>query len=558
LRRSELQSPQIDSKLDQGKHPGLLSRVPLAVLAVAMLTALLHILPYWHAQTQTPPGWTFTGNVASNPDYMQYRVWMRQAEQTGILVSNKFTAEPNAPYLPVFLYYALGQVSEWTLVSPELVYAYAGSLFAFVLTILLFFIVRRFMPTSYQSWWVFLAVLFGGGLGAHLRLLANFDFVKNNFLLGQTLVEGLAWPTFENYRGNYIFSSLFDTHFLSIWVLSAAAVFALYLALNQSSFRHMLLAAFLFAAATLLHLYEGVTLIAIMAGVALLSARKGMLSRSALATMAACALAVAIAFGWQFLLYRSSGLPTPTWRGVNILFSTLLISYPAWVLIVWGLADYWRQASFDQVFLLGWALGCTALTLSGPFYPYPDRGTMTLQIPLYIIAGAIYFSHRPRVTLIPAVLAILVLAATPIWTLAFQWRSTNFTPDEPSMFLSTAHREIVDALGRQASANDLLVVDKTDFPWKTDDLWLAPEYPGKLYCGHFFLTPDYEDKCARVNRFFDNPVAQAAFLQDKGIRFVYVSKKDDPSRFENVPGLVQIKSEAIGSLFEFTQSADGR
>ncbi len=557
--RSESQSPQIDSKSDQNKQVGSFSRMSLPVVAVALLTALLHIFPYWHAQIQTPPGWTFTGNVASNPDYMQYRVWMRQTEQTGVLVSNKFTAEPNAPYLPVFLYYALGRVSEWTQVSPEFVYAYAGSLFAFVFTILLFVIIRRFVRTTYQTWWVFLAVLFGGGLGAHLRLLANFDFIKNNLLLGQTLVEGLAWPTFENYRGNYIFISLFDTHFLSIWVFSAAAVFALYLALSKPSFWRMLLAALLFAASTLLHLYEGVTLLAIIVGVAVLGMRKGLLSRSAVATMAACTLAVAVAFGWQFWLYRSSGLPTPTWRGVNILFSTLLISYPvAWVLIAWGLAGYWRQATFDQVFLLGWALGCTALTLSGPFYPYPDRGTMTLQIPLYIVAGAIYFARRPRVTLLPAVLAFLVLAATPIWTLAFQWRSTNFTPDEPSIFLDTAHLEIVDALRRQASANDLLVVDKTDFPWQTDDLWLAPEYPGKLYCGHFFLTPDYEDKCAQVNRFFDNPAAQSAFLQDKGIRFVYVSKKDDPSRFENVPGLVQIKSESIGSLFEFTPTADVR
>jgi len=51
-------------------------------------------------------------------------------------------------------------------------------------------------------------------------------------------------------------------------------------------------------------------------------------------------------------------------------------------------------------------------------------------------------------------------------------------------------------------------VDKSEVPWKTDDLWLAPEYPGKLYCGHFFLTADYEQKCAKVVRFFESHIPE--------------------------------------------------
>src|SRR5512143_333582 len=111
------------------------------------------------------------------------------------------------------------------------------------------------------------------------------------------------------------------------------------MALREPSPWRTLLACSLFAASTLLHLYEGVTLVAIVMGVALLSWRKGTLSRSAMTTMLACTVAVAASIGWQLVLYRSSGLATPTWRAVNILFSTLLISYPvAWVLIAWGLA----------------------------------------------------------------------------------------------------------------------------------------------------------------------------------------------------------------------------
>ena len=41
---------------------------------------------------------------------------------------------------------------------------------------------------------------------------------------------------------------------------------------------------------------------------------------------------------------------------------------------------------------------------------------------------------------------------------------------------------------------DVLLVDRTRPGWETDDRWLAPTYPGLLYCGHFFLTVDFEDK----------------------------------------------------------------
>lgn len=119
--------------------------------------------------------------------------------------------------------------------------------------------------------------------------------------------------------------------------------------------------------------------------------------------------------------------------------------------------------------------------------------------------------------------------------------------------MSPAHREIVDTLRDRASEDDVLLVDKSDFPWKTDDLWLAPEYPGKFYCSHFFLTVDYERKRAEVVSFFRSydPEEQAAFLRKRKVRFLYVEAKKDPQRFNRIPGLMLVKSTSIGSLFEY-------
>jgi hypothetical protein len=112
---------------------------------------------------------------------------------------------------------------------------------------------------------------------------------------------------------------------------------------------------------------------------------------------------------------------------------------------------------------------------------------------------------------------------------------------------------MVDLLQQRAKQNDVLILDKSRDPWRTDDLWLAPQYPGKLYCGHFFLTVDYDRKCAEVNRFFrDSPERQSTFLHEHGIRHVYVEAQDDPGRLERVPGLILLKATSIGSLFEYT------
>jgi hypothetical protein len=506
--------------------------------------AVLNIGPHWRAWSQTPPGWTFTGNVSVSPDMMQYRAWMRQAQQDGILIDNRFTTEPNQPHLPVIFYYAMGKVSQWMDIAPEFALAYTGALLAFTISLLLFLVVRYFSSSLDEAWWIYLVIIFGGGLGAHLKILSNISLFSNNFLLRRTLVEGLQMhPVFEDYRWPYFVVSMFETHALLLWLIVSVAIISLFFTLHKFSWWRLSLTVIIYAFATLLHIYQGITLLVITAAVIFVLWRKGLEVRSGLITLGVAGIFVAICIGWQVMLYRSSGLPLPNWRAQSIQFSTLLIGYPlAWGLIAWGFTDYWRRAGMKECFLLGWALGCTALILSGPFYPYPDRGMLTLSIPLYIVAGTIFFSrfkgYKPAAVLV----AVLILGATPAWIMK-----------EPYMFMSSEHSEMVDLLSEYASENDVLILDKSEDPWRTDDLWLVPEYPGKLYCGHFFLTPDYDSKCSQLVHFFNDSTAeeQAAFLESQDIRFVYIDADDDPQRFERVPGLVLLRSLSIGSLYEY-------
>jgi hypothetical protein len=538
-----------------GENRRFFSRLPLAVYALAVLAGLLHMMPVWRAQSRTPAGWTFTGNVDSSPDYIQYRSWMRQSQGTGMLMDDRFTSEANRRFLPVTFYYALGKIATWTRVQPEFVFAYAGGVLAIALTILLFLAVQHFFGRRYEAWWVFLVLMFGGGLGSHYKLLARFQAIRNNEITRRLFVEPIWDPkvlVFEDYRGHYIFTTFFDTHYLLVWLVSLAAVLSLYFALKDTSAARIGGEALLFALATWLHIYEAITLSAIAAGVAFFYWRKGLLSRPRLAAFAAGPLGAAVTLAVLFVLQHASGIPLATWREVNVVAAMLFMAYPvAWIAIAWRGGSFWGDAGPDGCFLLGWAVACTAITLSGPFYPYPDRGTMTLEVALYLIAGMIYFSRYARVTRTAALVIVFLTAATPMWCLLRWWNFTEFGANPAYTYLSPEHRQIIRALLDRAVQSDVLLADDDDV------LWLAPEYPGRHYCGHFFLTVDYEAKKQARSRFFAaEPLRQADFLAAQKIRFLYVAKNQDPARFAAVPGLSLLAAGKAGALFEYNRDRE--
>jgi len=532
-----------------------LFKIPTPVWIVALLVSLLHMAPFWRAEMQTPPGWTFTGNLRTSPDYLQYRIWMRRAQETGVLVDNRFTSQSSKPYLPVVFYYFVGKLGSWTGQSPEAMYQYLGVILAFGLVLLLFVTVRLFLSSSYQTWWVFLIILLGGGLGAHLKVLSQVRWVGENLLFKATLGEGLAArPPFEDYRGIYFFSTFFDTHHLIIWLLSLGTVLSLYLFIRHRSVSLGLLTVSLFSLVTIIHIYEGITLLAVGASITALMWWKRLSPGAATAVLAAMVASVSAIFIVLLYLHSVSGSAFPSWRAIPIAPVTLLLGFPlGWAILLPGLSRFCKDApQLDQCFLLGWLLGCVVVTLSGPFYPYPDRGTMTLQIPVYVIAGAIYFSRHARVTWLQAAVVVVLLGVTPALGLYREWRDTAFNPAVPALFLGPEHRAIVRTLQERSTENDVLLVNKSKQPWETDDLWLGPAFPGKLYCGHFFLTDNYEAKLQAVAQFFDTtPDQRQEFLRGQGIKFVYVGADESPKQFLKTPGLVLLESTSVGALFEY-------
>ncbi len=521
--------------------------LPVAVWIIALLAALIHMFPVWHAAAQTPAGYEFTGNVTVSPDYMQYRTWMRQSADSGVFVDNRFTAEPSTPYLPVVFYWGIGTLARTLGVLPEDVYSYSGALFAFLLALLVFLTARYFLPSGRGMWWVSLAILCGGGLGAHLKLLNQIGAVRESGMLGKVVGAVNGAPIFESYRSHYMFKVLFDTHFLLLCLATVGALLAFYFAILRFSAWRATLAAGLCAALTVLHVYEAFTFFAVFAMITFFCWRRGLHVRAAVLTTLACFSAMAICLAVLLTIYRSSGLPLPDWLPPEAPFASLVLAFPiAWFLIVAGFAAWWRASSIESCFLLGWGLGCALLSLSGPYYPYADRAPMTMQIPICIIAGAIYFARRERVSALGAALVIFVLGVAPAYEVRRLWKATDFNPRVPTTFLDAEHRATIELLKSKAKPNDVLLADDLDYRW------LAPENPGKNYNGHFFLTVHFDKKSAKAEQFFAGSVKQREeFLRNEGVKFVYVAEKRGPQEFEQIPGLVVLQRARHGVLFEY-------
>lgn len=538
------------------RSPGRTHAIPRWVWLVALLAAVVHMAPYWKAADATPDGWTFTANLSASPDYMQYRVWMRQTQSEGPIVSNRFTTEPNSPHLPVALYWGIGRIATITGITPEWIYAWAGAALASAFAVLLYLTVRYFAPHSRAAVWIFGALLVGGGLGGYVKFLQASERAWNNPVIRKLILQPLsaesAGVVFDSYRGNYIVQSLFDTHFLMFWTVTTAAVMMLYLTVTGFTYLRLAGMSLLFGISTFLHVYEGLTLMLITSGALLLCWRKGLPARRALLIWGVCAASAGICLVGVAALYMLSGLPSPTWRGLNVLPSVILMAYPiAWLLIVWGFVRYWLEAGTDGAFLVGWAAGCLTLLVAAPFFPYPDRGTMSLQIPLYLIAGGIYFSKRQRVGAPAVLLLVVLLGSTPAW-IGYHWvERTTFNAESAHKWVTVDHEALVGSLRDNAARNDVLVAGEVALRW------LGPEYPGLHYAGHFFLTVDYDRKQQRIRSFYETmtPGERLTFLREENVRFFHVDAEDDPDAFALLPGVTPLEVRPIGTIFEFDRDA---
>lgn len=540
---SERPDPPEDSALAAFRAPFV--GMPRGVWALAAGAALLHMAPVWIAQASTPDGWVFSGILTQSPDYMQYRVWMQQVLDEGMVVSNGLTPDPTGRFLPVLLYWILGHLAAWGGWRPEFVYQYAGGVLAAILAVLAWGVLRRFVPSGRPRSVALAVLLVGGGIGGFLRLaemtgvfasVAAFDI----YLLEPTRLV----PIFEDYRQHYFVNVFFDTHFLFIWVLATLSVLAFLAGRGRGGAGWTLVTALLWGVTSLAHVYTGLTLVSIGAFVLLLDALDGRFHRADLARAVVPVMTVAGVLLWMLARQRASGFPMPRWREPLILPTTLLLAFPLqFALLAWRGGAVWRHRDDDTRALFGWALGCLVLTLAGPFYPYPSRGTMTLAYPLTALAALAWIRGGRRIGG-PALLTVLVLTGSTLaWRMGVNVQRVAVADDKPWSYLTPDHLRILDALETASSPESVLLAGEPDV------LWLVPRNRGRPWVAHFFLTSQWDRRAAEARRFFDGE-AEPSFLEDRGIDLAFVPAGAPVGpMLRGRPGVEVVADNAVGTLF---------
>ncbi|MGE3471669.1 MAG: hypothetical protein AB7O28_15055, partial [Vicinamibacterales bacterium] len=171
---------------------------------------------------------------------------------------------------------------------------------------------------------------------------------------------------------------------------------------------------------------------------------------------------------------------------------------------------------------------------------------------LTIHGGHVYDRARARPTAAADAEAVFDMAATPAWSVGRVDGSSTFTPESPAKFQNADYQKIVDAARRTASPADLLLADEGSL------LWLAPDYPGRNYSAHFFLTVDYTRRQEEVTAFYrGDDVQRAAFLRAQGISQLFVPARYGPDGFAGIAGLRVIEASSVGTLFSFAPPREG-
>ena len=512
---------------DESLPRGAKLAVWASVAGIALLAVGVHMAPYWHARSEAPAGWLFTGNINANQDTMQYRTWFRKAAESP-LIANSFTTEPHRPYLLVPFHSAVGRVADLLGRSPESIYALAGAIFALLLVPLIYATLNQLLQRETHALAALVAIFLGGGLSDHLRLLARY------------LARGPWWDlaqrlNFEGERTVYLFTALFDTHYLFVWLMTTAALFSFVRTVQGFRVGRLAVTVVLFAFVPFAHPYTAPVILAVAGMVCVLLCLRRLPVAPAAITTACCTLAVlAVTLIW-LSFYGASGLPGDRWSQDPIPLAIVVLTYPIPVVaLAWGIRRMWAAAGVAECCLLGWAAGCLALVLAAPLWPYPVRGMIALQVPLYGIAAWILLRSRlrPRVRWAVAVLLLTILPLTPWQAFQRQWRATRFAEDKPEIFLHAEHRKVLDYLKTAADEQHILVASPRAVGW------LAPEYPGRLYVGHWFLSRHYGRKVREVEAFFrSGGDGMDEFLDREQVRFVL----SDTGRHAGLDGIDDIE-----------------
>lgn len=178
----------------------LAKREWLLAAGVAVLTAVLGLIPYWLGNILAPEGMVYMQLIMNPEDAQTYWAKMLQGFDGAWLYTIPFTPEPHAAAGVGIFYVWLGQLARGLGVSLTAVWHGSRFVASIILFLTTFRFVAAFLPDRAARWTAYLLALYGSGLGWLL------------FVLGQNYWLGAFPVDFKQPGAHLFFTALTFPH----------------------------------------------------------------------------------------------------------------------------------------------------------------------------------------------------------------------------------------------------------------------------------------------------------------------------------------------------------
>lgn len=179
-------------------HPS--RREWLLALGVAVITAVIGLIPYWLGNVLAPEGMVYMQLIMNPEDAQTYWAKMLQGFDGAWLYTIPFTPEPHAAAGVGIFYVWLGQLARGLGVSLTAVWHGSRFMASILLFLTTFHFVATFLPDRATRWTAYLLALYGSGLGWLL------------FVLGQNYWLGTFPVDFKQPGAHLFFTALTFPH----------------------------------------------------------------------------------------------------------------------------------------------------------------------------------------------------------------------------------------------------------------------------------------------------------------------------------------------------------
>jgi hypothetical protein len=146
-------------------------------LLIALFAFAESCIPYICAHRNTPPGYTFSGQLTYSPDQNMYFSFISQARDGAFILKNKLTAMPHEPVFVNLEYWLVGFIQRVTGKTENSIYILWRFMGTVLLAIGFYMLVQMVLGTQRRRLAAFAAFFLTGGFGFVFALLSGLHLI---------------------------------------------------------------------------------------------------------------------------------------------------------------------------------------------------------------------------------------------------------------------------------------------------------------------------------------------------------------------------------------------